>query len=218
MTEQELSEVLDLVSLDAKKFNKMIENETVGNLQMRLHSLIAHRNKLPQQGLETPEDRMRKKAKLDQLITALQWEINKKVTGQSKTQVESDKRWVEKSLVEQLPNLRYSSEDAIRRMANTGTMEVPIDVPQWHRLTSTTVEARCESGKTRKLDLKKLHPQALKNLLETPFRPMFFVLEGEGMVNKEGAHVNYWSNQKDYSEVTAQRQVQKTVLALMWVG
>ena len=218
MSEQELEELTNLVNIDPKKFQKMIENDTLGNLQMRLHAITNYKNKLPQQGLETPEDRIRKKAKLDQLITALQWEIDKKATSQSKAQFESGKQWVETTLTEELPNLRQSSEDGTSRMQQMGTIGCPLDVLQWHRLTSTTIEVKCHSGKTRNLDLRKLHPQALKNLLETPFRPMFFIMEGEGMISKEGEHVNYWSDQEHYANVMSQRQVQRTVLALLWVG
>jgi hypothetical protein len=218
MTEQELAEVSDLVNIDPKKFQKMIEKDTLGSLQMRLHSITTYKNKLPQQGLETPEERIRKKARLDQLITALQSEIQKKETERSKGHFEAEKQWVEKAVVEQLPNLRQCSEDGTSRMQNVGTMGVPLDVLQWNRLTSTIIEVKCHSGKVRKLDLKKLHPQVLHNLLETPFRPMFFIMEPEGMVSREGEPVKIWSNQSDYATVMSQRQVQRTVLALMWVG
>jgi len=218
MTEQELAQVSDLVNIDPKKLQKMFENDTLGNLEMRVHSLTTYKNKLPQQGLETPEDRIRKKAKLDMIIAALQNEIHKKITEKNKAQFESGKQWVESTLIEELPNLRQSSDDGTSRMQREGTIGAPLDVVQWHRLTSTTIEVNCHSGKIRKLDLKKMSPQTLRVLIEKPFVPMFFILEPDGMIDAHKDSVKIWSDQSNWEKVTRQRQVQRTVLALMWVG
>jgi len=209
---------IDFETISIKDLEKVCEKEPLMELRERVMMVDKAVRTMEMPALATPIERMKLREHMLSKANLLRQIITTKENEQAREQQQRDAQSVEKTLVEQLPNLRYSSEDAIRRMANMGTTNVPIDVPEWHRLTSTTIEARCESGKTRKLDLKKLHPQALHNLLQKAFVPMFFILEGEGMVSKEGEHVNYWSDQEHYAKVMSQRQVQRTVLALMWVG
>jgi hypothetical protein len=205
-------------AISIKDLEKVCENESLMELRERVIMVDKAVRNMEMPALATPTERLKLREDMLAKANLLRQIITTKENEQTREQQKRDAQNVENTVVEQLPNLRYSSEDAISRMQQMGTMGVPLDVPQWHKLTSTTIEIKCKSGKTRKLDLKKLNPQVLHNLLQKPFAPMFFIMEPEGMISKEGEPVKIWSDQKDYMKVVSQRQVQRTVLALMWVG
>lgn len=197
---------------------KKSEKEPLTELRERAMMVDKAVKNMEMPALSTPTERLKLREDMRCKANLLRNIIAIKENEEGQKQHHQDAQNVEKTLLEQLSNLRQSSGAIINRMESLGTIHVPIDAGEWQRLTSTTIEIKCQSGKTRKLDLKKLHPQTLKNLLQKAFVPMFFILEPEGMISREGEHVNYWSNQKDYANVMSQRQVQRTVLALMWVG
>jgi hypothetical protein len=209
---------IDFETISIKDLEKICEKEPLTELRERVMMVDKAVRKMEMPPLSTPTERIKLREDMLAKANVLRQIITTKENEQTREQQKRDAQNVEKTILEQLPNLRYSSEDAISRMQHKGTMDVPLDVPQWQKLTSTTIEVKCQSGKTRKLDLKKLNPQVLHNLLETPFRPMFFILEPEGMIDRHSEPVKMWSDQKEYATVMSQRQIQRTVLALVWVG
>jgi hypothetical protein len=209
---------INFESISLKDLEKICEKEPLTELRERAMMVDKAVRKMEMPALSTPTERIKLREEMLAKANLLRQIITTKENEQTREQQKHDAQNVEKTLLEQLPNFRYSSEDAIRRMENLGVINVPLDVPQWHRLTSTTIEVKCQSGKTRQLDLKKLAPQHLHRLLEKPFTPMFFILEPEGMIDRHSEPVKMWSDQKEYATVMSQRQVQRTILALVWVG
>jgi hypothetical protein len=209
---------INFETIGLKDLEKICEKEPLTELRERAMMVDKAVRNMEMPALATPTERVKLREDMLSKANLMHSIITIKEREETQEQQKLGSQYVEKTLAEQLPNLRYSSEDAIRRMENMGVIGVPLDVPQWQKLTSTTIEAKCQSGKTRKLDLKKLAPQTLRRLTEKPFVPMFFVLESEGMVDAHREPVKLWSNQSEYQTVMSQRQVSRTVLALMWVG
>lgn len=208
---------INFETISIKELEKICEKEPLTELRERAMMVDKAVRNMEMPALSTPTERVKLREEMLAKANLMRQIIRTKENEEGQKQQQRNAQNIEKTLTEQLPNLRYASDDSIRRMENMGVLNVPIDVPQWHRLTSTTIETRCQSGKIRKLDLKRIHPQALNRLLQKPFTPMFFIMEPEGMIS-EGEPVQYWSDQKDFAKVHAQTQVQRTVLALMWVG
>jgi len=209
---------IDFETISMKDLEKVCEKEPLMELRERVMMVDKAVRTMEMPALSTPTERIKLREDMLAKANLLRNIVITKENEQTREQQNQDAQNVEKTLLEQLSNLRQASGGTINRMQNMGTMEIPIDAGEWHRLTSTTIEVKCQSGKTRKLDLKKLNPQVLRRLTEKAFVPTFFVMEEEGMISKDGQPVSYWSNQKDYAVVMSQRQVQRTVLALMWVG
>jgi hypothetical protein len=208
---------INFETISLKELEKICQKEPLTELRERAMMVDKAVRNMEMPALSTPTERVKLREEMLSKANLMRSIILKKEEEQKQEQQKQDSQNIEKILEEQLANLRYSSGDTIRRMENMGVMNVPIDAVQWQKVTSTTIEVKCQSGKTRKLDLKRILPQALTRLLQKPFVPMFFILEPEGMIS-EGEPVQYWSDQKDFAKVMAQRQVQRTVLALMWVG
>jgi hypothetical protein len=209
---------IDFETISLKDLEKICEKAPLMELRERVMMVDKAVRNMEMPALSTPTERIKLREDMLAKANVLRNIITTKENEERQEQQKCNAQNAEKMILEQLPNLRYSSEDAIRRMANMGTTNVPVDVPQWHRLTSLIIEVKCESGKIRKLDLRKIHPQALNRLLEKPFIPMFFTMEPEGMVSKDSEPIHYWSDQEHYANVMSQRQVQQTLVALMWVG
>jgi hypothetical protein len=209
---------INFETVSLKDLEKICEKEPLTELRERAMMVDKAVRNMEMPALTTPTERLKLREEMLSKANLLKQIIAIKQNEENQERFKLDAQYVEKTVCEQLPNLRQASGDGINRMQREGTMRVPIDAVEWDRVTNTTIEIKCQSGKMRKLDLKKLNPQTLRRLTEKAFVPMFFILEPEGMVDAHREPVKLWSNQSEYQTVMSQRQVSRTVLALMWVG
>lgn len=209
---------INFETIGLKDLEKICEKEPLTELRERAMMVDKAVRNMEMPALATPTERMKLREDMLSKANLMHTIITIKEREEAQQHQKLNAEYVEKTVCEQLPNLRQASGDSINRMQREGTKGVPLDVPQWQRLTSTTIEILCQSGKTRKLDLKQLTPQTLRRLIEKAFVPMFFILEPEGMIDAHREPVKLWSNQSEYQTVMQQRQVSRSVLALMWVG
>jgi hypothetical protein len=211
---------IDFQTIDLRALEKLAQQETALQLRERVNMLSRFRKTMQMPPLATPaecQDIRQALIKKENLLASI---IRKKELEEKQQQDRQDATFSEKTAKKHIhedKDVRICYDSVIPRMQALGTEHVPTNSTQWLRPSSTEIEIPCQSGKVRKFDLTKIPVSLWRQLEQNKLAPVFFTVEAGGMIDEKGNSVPVWSNQKDYSVVTKQRQVSATVMALMVV-
>jgi len=206
-----LSDITDLNTITQIQFQDLMKRENTSQLSARLDTLKHHLKTMTFLPMETPEEKIKRKRKVNLFMSMLQTEITQRRNTQAKVQFESEKNWNKENIPRMLPNIRYTSG------ANVISLRkgmITLDIPVWQTPESTTIKI----GHTE-FDLMRMHPSIWKTMLQHKFTPMYFPITGTktGAI-RNGKELKHWRTGKEtYTEAQKIKLTQPTYLAIMLV-
>ena len=198
-----------LTEIEPKKFEKEIREINYQILNERLYNFQKLHKQLTEDASLTVEEKLKKRNQLRTVENILRQTAIQKEREHFTQQQLLDEKWKNETLKTNLPNIRFASGSAIEHLLYG---RYTLDIIQWETPASTEITIN-----NRKVDLQKvINPQRLKQILEKPFTPAYFILQPSGIFRKDKLQA-LWYDGKDYERSKHDKYKPRILLAVMKV-
>lgn len=210
--EMKLSEISNLDSISEAQLMKLIKQESTSTLTARLDTLIRHSKEMKFLPMETVEEKIQRKNKINKFISIFQTEIHTREQVKTKAQFQQQKISNKETVQRLIRNreIRWTTQDV--NLFKRGL--ISIDVMRWHTATSQIITIG-----TTKFDLEKIHPNTWKSLTEHKFAPTLIPISGirTGATREQKEMERWRSGKETYAENKKIKLVNPVYLAIMVV-
>ena len=207
-----LSEISNLDSISEAELIPLIKQETTSTLRARLDTLIRHSKEMKFLPMETVEEKMQRRNKINKFISLFRTEIHNreqvKTKAQFKTQKISNKETVQRLIQDR--EIRYTTQSV--NLYKRGLLT--IDAMKWH----TAESSKLKLGNVI-FDLERIHPNTWQSLIQHKFAPTLIPISGArtGAIREHKELKRWRSGAETYTENKNIKLVSETWLALMVV-